>query len=111
MNLVANKAIEYFEIFERSNIFNLKLLSEGQFGTSFDKYELYYLKSDQKIRCFIYQDMNNGKVPVVYNYISGISSAKRFVLNASVDLILEDPDVSNEIKTFIVFNIDMFSGS
>lgn len=108
MNLVANKAIEYFEIFELSKLFDLKTLSDQQFGMVVaEKYEIYYLSRGRKIRCYVYSDTTNGPVP--YTYISDLNR-DRAISETSVDTILEDPVVSDEIKTFIIFNIDMFRG-
>lgn len=98
------------EAFKLSGLFNITRINPimAQFGTLIGgKYELYYGDRISGVLCYkepISVDWALSNQTQVYSSDLG----RKYVVRISVNEILEDPDISDEIKTFIAFNINMF---
>lgn len=92
---------EYRALFESFG-FNIEMLPNDQFCILLDKYEIYCSTIGSKMRCFK-EYQNKDKDSVYFSTINHIGLQR-----ISVTEILDDQSISDKIKEFIIFNLNIF---
>lgn len=90
------------ELFEATGLFDFVILPSNTsiLYVSFGEYEIYYSKTlSMEQLCYI-RDVNGTLASTVF--------PERSLSIVSFDDILNSRTVSNEIKTFLLFNLDLF---